>query len=122
VEQSELVQYYREGSMRTYQMADVEIIELIGNIQQEDTDALEHRLYELFENGLRRIVVDMSKVSNVCSSALGILVSYKRSFTEVNGDIKVVIGTPQMKELFKVTMLNKVFDTSEQVNEAVELF
>ena len=100
----------------------VHVIEPSGNIQQNETDELENELHVLFEKGEYQVVVDMRKVENLCSSALGILVSYKRSLSENNGDLKLIIDTPQLQELFNVTMLNKVFEIGELPDDVISLF
>ena len=107
---------------KLYSDSGVEIIELAGNIQQEESDELESLLYSLYEQGYHNIVVDLIKVTNICSAALALLVSFKQIFTEKRGDLKVVVESQQIHDLFKVTMLDRVFDTSDALHDAVAAF
>lgn len=107
---------------KLYSDSGVEIIELTGNIQQEETDELESLLYSLYEQGYHNIVIDLIKVTNMCSATLALLVSFKKLFSDKRGDLKVVVESPQVSELFKVTMLDRVFDTSDALPDAVAAF
>lgn len=102
--------------------SDIHIIKPSGNIQQAETDELENAIHGFYEKEEYKIVVDLRNVDNLCSSALGILVSYKRTLSEVGGDLKIVIDSPQLQELFSVTMLNKIFDIGETPEEVITLF
>ncbi|MES0488939.1 MAG: STAS domain-containing protein [Leptospirales bacterium] len=108
--------------MNIENVSGVHVIEPVGNITQNETDELEHALHGLYEIKEYKAVVDMRKVENLCSSALGILVSYKRTLSENGGDLKLIIDTPQLQELFNVTMLNKVFDIGELPDDIISLF
>ena len=108
--------------MRIYNKMGVRVIELKGSIQQEETDSLESMIHDLYTSGQKYLVIDLKNVQNLCSSALGILVTYKKIFQEENGDIKLVMDSPTLKHLFHVTMLDNVFEMSESAGEAIANF
>ena len=109
-------------SISCYKKSGVEIIVLEGNIQQNEADELEDILHMYLENNLCNILIDLQKVKSLGSAALGLMVSYKKIFFEKHGDLKLVVDSPHMAELFKVTMLNKVFDISDMLQDALNSF
>lgn len=108
--------------IKTHPVTNARIIEFEGNIQQGEADQLEDILHRLNDEKQKNIIIDMQKVSNVCSAALGLLVAYKQLINEQGGDIKMVINSPQIYELLKVTMMDKVFDTMDNLQEAINSF
>ncbi|MDH4198748.1 MAG: STAS domain-containing protein [Spirochaetia bacterium] len=106
----------------TYNLENITVIEIEGNIQQTESEELEEILHLFYEEKKVNIVIDMKKVSNICSSALGLMVNYKKLLNENGGDLKMVINSPQVFELFKITMMDKVFDTLDNIQEAENAF
>lgn len=108
--------------LNAYTTENVIVIEMDGNFQQNDSDELEELLFSFYEDQKRNIIIDLQKADNICSTALGLLVRFKSLLNEQGGDIKMVISTPQVAELFKVTMMDTVFDTMDTLQEAVHAF
>jgi len=54
--------------------------------------------------------------------ALGILVSYKKKFTENSGNIKIVITDEDLLELFEITMLDKIFEIFQDLKSAEDAY
>lgn len=105
--------------MRTELEQDIVIVKPDRNIGQDDTEEFENTLDQEFENGVRKLLVDLSDVTHVCSSALGILVSYKRRAKQESGDLKLVMQNPDLVQLFEITMLDRVFDIFDNRKEAL---
>jgi anti-anti-sigma factor len=110
------------AKLKTYQLEKIAIIEMEGNIRQVETDELEELLYSFYEARQKNIIIDLQNVNQICSTALGLLVRFKRLLNEHGGDLKMVIGNPQVVELFKVTMMDRVFETSDNLQEALNAF
>lgn len=98
------------------------ILHLKGSIEHEETEALELKLEDLLESGKMRVVVDLTEVNHLSSMGLGVLVSFKKLYHAQQGDLKLVIASEELAGLFKVTMLNKVFDISETRKDALSKF
>lgn len=107
---------------RVYTEYGVKILELSGNIQQSEADELEEVLHTLYEESANNVIIDMNSVTNICSSALGLFVSFKKIFSEQKGDLKIVTESPAIHDLLKVTMLDKVFDTTDGLEDALSAF
>lgn len=108
--------------LRQYSLENISVVELSGNIQQETADELEEILHRLFDDGKKNIIVDTEHADNICSSALGLLLSFKKLLNENSGDLKIIVNSPRVFELLKVTMMDKVFDTMENIQEALSAF
>lgn len=97
-----------------------EIIELYGNLQQEESDELEEKILSLIDQGITRIVLDLTHVNNMCSSSLGMLASYQKSLKNKRGSgIRLVVISNNLLELLKVTMLNRAFDIYDVKEDAI---
>lgn len=101
---------------------DINILILDGRIDQEMTDLLEKNLQEYLDTKKFKLIVDMTDVLHICSSALGVMVATKRKFQKFEGDIKLIIINENLKQLFEITMLNKVFEIFEDIKMALNSF
>lgn len=76
----------------------------------------------LVQQGKVNIILDLSQVDYMDSTALGVLVSLQRS-CRMNGGALVLCGlVSNLKRIFKMTMLDSVFSIRESVEEALKVF
>lgn len=84
-------------------------------IKEERLDAhnandLKAELLALFEQGKKNILIDLQDVRFIDSSGLGALVSgFKNAITN-QGSLKLSSLQPQVKSMFELTRLHRVFD------------
>jgi len=84
-------------------------------IKEERLDAhnandLKAELLALFDQGKRNILIDLKDVRFIDSSGLGALVSgFKNAITN-QGTLKLASLQPQVKSMFELTRLHRVFD------------
>lgn len=100
---------------------DLAIITLDGRIDQEMSEELENAIQKLIDDGYSNLCMDMTDVKHVCSSALGVIVAFKRKIKS-DGDIKLVITNDNLLKLFQTTMLDKVFEIFESKRECLNAF
>ncbi|MCB1308111.1 MAG: STAS domain-containing protein [Leptospiraceae bacterium] len=93
-------------------------VRLSGRIQMYDTDRLEEALNELVESDHMRLIIDMTAVTYICSSALGVLIAAKRKVMKHEGEIRLVVSRGEIFELLKVTMLDKLFRVYMSLEDA----
>ena len=79
------------------------------------------KMSELVEAGHVDIVIDLSKVTLIDSSGLGVLVSILKKLGE-KGEIRLCGLRDNIKSLFQLTRLDKVFAIYHSQAEAVESF
>lgn len=68
------------------------------------------------------LVLDLNKVSFMDSSCLGMLVALTKAFRERKGDIKFASATDDVRSIFQITRLDRVFQIFDEVHEAIESY
>ena len=96
-------------------------------IQEERLDAhnsgeLKTQMLKLFEEGKTNLVVDLQSVRFVDSSGLGALVSGFKNASSRNGSLKLAGLQLQVKSMFELTRLHRVFEIFTDVDEALNSF
>jgi anti-sigma B factor antagonist len=91
-------------------------------VDAHNSDELKDKLKNLFETGSKNILVDLRDVRFIDSSGLGALVSgYKNAITH-QGTLKLSTLQPQVKSMFELTRLHRVFDIYPTTQEAMDSF
>jgi anti-anti-sigma factor len=104
------------------------IIRTIVASPQERIDAfsapqLRERLDGLFQQGVSRFVIDLSRVPFLDSAGMAVLVSLLKHARQAGGDVKLV--WPQedaAKRILRLTKFDRVFDLSDTVEGALATF
>ena len=108
--------------MKEYKEKNIIIIEITENIQKIQAEELEEKLFQLYSDKKNNILLDLREITHICSSALGNLVSYKRLLKKEGGDLRLIISSEELIQLFSITMLDKVFELFDSKEEAVLSF
>ncbi len=99
----------------------------IISVREERVDAhnseeLKDKLKNLFESGSKNILVELRDVRFIDSSGLGALVSgYKNAITH-QGTLKLSTLQPQVKSMFELTRLHRVFDIYPTTEDAMDSY
>lgn len=102
-----------------------EIIKI--EIQEERMDAhnsgdLKEQMLQLFDDGKCNLVIDLSEVRFVDSSGLGALVSGFKNASAREGSLKLCCLQPQVRSMFELTRLHRVFEIYATIDEALESY
>ena len=76
----------------------------------------------LLDRGSSRIVLDLEKVRFIDSAGLGELVAWKKRALERGGDVRLCRPRDEIRELFELTALTRVFRIFDREAEAVSSF
>ena len=100
---------------------------ILLTVQEERLDAhnsgeLKTQMLKLFEEGKNNLVVDLRAVRFVDSSGLGALVSGFKNASSRNGSLKLAGLQLQVKSMFELTRLHRVFEIFADVDEALASF
>jgi anti-sigma B factor antagonist len=90
-----------------------------GELDAYTTPGLRSELHRLVEAGSRALVVDLTDVTFLDSSALGVLVGTLRRLRERDGELRVVKPRPLAMRAFEVTSLDRVLNLHGTRNEAL---
>jgi anti-sigma B factor antagonist len=97
------------------------------NVKEERLDAhnsgdLKNEMLQLFTSGEKQILVDLKDVRFIDSSGLGALVSGFKNAISHQGSLKLSSLQPQVKSMFELTRLHRVFEIYATAAEAQENF
>ena len=101
---------------------DVSVLLLEGNLGVMGTDKLVSEFVRLEDGERYRLILDIERISFICSSGLGGLAITLKNFRGRGGDLKLVNPTGEVKEKLDITELNKQFDICGSVKEAMSRF
>ncbi len=105
------------------QQGEIVILEPKGKIMGgPDATLLHDKLHEIIDSGIKRVVIDLSKVDWMNSTGLGILISSYTTLRNSDGELKLANVTEKIQSLLVITKLVTVFDSHNSVDEAIEAF
>jgi anti-anti-sigma factor len=96
------------------------LLTLAGKMNAITTPALKTQLKSLAAEGRTQVVVDMGEVSFIDSSGLAALVSGLKAVRSVGGSLKLAAVNDQPREVFRLTMLERVFEFYPSAQAALE--
>lgn len=96
-------------------------------IEEERMDAhnsgdLKEQMLQLFDEGKCSLVIDLSMVRFIDSSGLGALVSGFKNASAREGNLKLCCLQPQVRSMFELTRLHRVFEIFSNMDEALKSF
>jgi anti-anti-sigma factor len=114
----------RELEVRTKQLVpDVVVVELAGKIVYgPECRQIEWLTAELLEQGERKIVFDLSHVSHLDSSGVGIIVMCSGKVKEAGGELRFAGAEGKVKHVLKITEVGKILALFSSTEQALEGF
>ena len=110
-------------TLKEKEIDSIVVLELSGKVMGgPDANLLSEKLHELVDQKRTKVVADLSKVSRMNSSGLGILIGGLTTMRNNDGDLKLVNVTERIKSLLIITKLITIFETFESVDDAVASF
>jgi len=110
-----IVQVEEKGSV-------VVIVVKEERLDAHNSSELKTQMLTLFEDGKTNLIVDLETVRFVDSSGLGSLVSGFKNASARNGNLKLCSLQPQVKSMFELTRLHRVFEIFASRDEALASF
>jgi anti-sigma B factor antagonist len=99
------------------------LIELSGSIVGGDeTVELRQAIAGFVDRGYQKLLLDLSDVTYLNSSGIGVLVSAHATYTRRGWQIKVAGLGASIKNIFVITKLTLVFDVFDTREEAIKSF
>lgn len=95
------------------------VLKVEGEVDVSTAPELRERLLAVADRGHNLAVVDMSEVSFVDSTALGVLVSGVKRLRGAGGDLRLVVTQPRIAKVLAITGLTDVFPLYASAQEAV---
>lgn len=95
------------------------MVALTGDMDLISAPRLKFALVELYEAGQRRFVIDTSGTSFMDSTALGVLIGFRRMLG-TEGAVAIAAAGPSILKVLEVTGLDRTFEMFAAVDQAVE--
>lgn len=96
------------------------ILDLVGEVDAYTAGRFREIMLKVIEEGHKNIVISMKSVEYIDSSGLGALVGGLKRVSEKNGKIVIICDNQQVKKVFEITGLEKVFQIFASESEAIE--
>lgn len=107
----------------TLQSGKIGVIEVKGSlVGGEETDELRNAVADFVEQGNKKLIIDLSKVTYLNSTAIGILVQAHTTYAKNKGHVKLCGINKNINNIFVITKLTMVFDVADTRDDAVKGF
>ena len=108
--------------IREEKVNDVEVLKLEGRLDASSAKDVKEKVALLTKENRVKLVIDMGGIDFIDSSGLGSLVSSLRSVNKLGGDIKVSALQDQVRAIFELTRLHRIFGIYDDSNAAAMSF
>lgn len=97
-------------------------VEVQGEIDVYTSPRVKETINELIDSGHFNMVINLEGVRYIDSTGLGVLIGALKKVREKNGKIVLICTNPQIKKIFNITGLIKIFDIYKDEEEALGSF
>jgi anti-sigma B factor antagonist len=97
---------------------DAYVVELSGEIDVYTSPKVKDAISELIDQGHYNLIINLEKVRYIDSTGLGVLIGGLKRVREHGGSVSLVCTNPQIKKIFDITGLVKIFGIFETENDA----
>ena len=91
-------------------------------LDANNSEELKIELRRLFESGTKDLIIDLKEIHFIDSSGLGTLVSGYKNASILHGSLKLANLQSQVKSMFELTRLHRVFDIFTTVDDALQSY
>jgi len=95
------------------------IIALEGEVDVYTAPQLKQQIISMLDNDITKIIVDLTSVDYLDSTALGVLIGGLKRLRERDGSLNLICPNPRIRRIFEITGLDKIFDIYQTQDEAV---
>ncbi|MBC7305633.1 MAG: STAS domain-containing protein [Dietzia sp.] len=96
------------------------VVEVTGEIDVYTAPALREELSSLIDAENTDLVVDLTQVSFMDSTGLGVLVGALKKVRTLGGDLRLVISQEKILKVFRITALTQVFTIHSTLEESLQ--
>ena len=97
-------------------------VEVQGDIDVYTSPRVKETINELIDQGHFNMVINLEGVRYIDSTGLGVLIGALKKVREKSGKIVLICTNPQIRKIFNITGLIKIFDIYKDEEEALGSF
>ena len=102
---------------------DVTILDLQGRSTIDgESELLDNRLRKLIANGVRRVLLNLTDLTQVDSSGVGVIIDTYVSLKDQGGDLKLLCPRGRVREVLRVLRLLEIIPYFENETKALASF
>ncbi len=96
------------------------ILSLVGDpLGETDAQLLRKKIHDLTDDEIHHVVIDLSGVKHINSAGLGGLIAAMCTMMRVGGSVHYASAGSHVKDVFKITHLDHIFNVYETVEAAL---
>jgi anti-sigma B factor antagonist len=107
------------------QIGEVAVVSLTNRklLTEESIKAVREELFQLVDQSNRKnLLLNFSNIEHMSSAVLGILLRLNKRILTAGGKLVLCGIDPQLREVFEITKLDKVFPMYREEQEALQAF
>ena len=102
---------------------DVTVVDLRGRSTIDgESELLSNRLRKLIANGVRRVLLNLTDLTQVDSSGVGVIIDTYVSLKDQGGDLKLLCPRGRVREVLRVLRLLEIIPCFENETKALASF
>lgn len=98
---------------------DTMVFDVVGDADLHSAPELRERLRGAMDDGATILVLDLTETTLVDSTSLGVLLGAMKRLREHDGQIRLVVPLPEIRRVFEITMLDRIFPLFETRTRAI---
>ena len=99
---------------------DTYVVDLNGEIDVYTSPKVKDAISDLIDKGHYNLVINLEKVRYIDSTGLGVLIGGLKRVREHGGTVNLVCTNPQIKKIFDITGLVKIFGIYDDEDAAMK--
>jgi anti-sigma B factor antagonist len=99
---------------------DAYVVDLTGEIDVYTSPKVKDAITELIDQEHYNLVINLEKVRYIDSTGLGVLIGGLKRVREHGGSVSLVCTNPQIKKIFDITGLVKIFGIFDDEQSAMK--
>lgn len=100
----------------------VHITFMTDELGASESDSVRVELEAIVQQGFKKLIIDLSGINFITSLFIATIITISQRVRLQNGDIKICSVRTNVKKIFEITRLDKVFDIYDTYEKALESF
>ena len=95
------------------------VVSPYGEVDVATAPALREHLDQVIERDRGPVVIDLTSVTFIDSTGLGVLISARKLCADAERDLRIVVSEPRIRKVFEITGLTDHFTMHESLDSAL---
>lgn len=101
-------------------VGELAVVDVQGEADLHTAHELRAAIMDAIDGGATSLVIDLSEATFIDSMTLGVLLGAVKRLRPVGGRVSVVCTDPNIRRIFEITLLDRVFELHESRDAALE--